>query len=256
MMSGVVALHAAPSVLAPPPPPQQQRRDGETKFVPGVPCETCTDLRAAITKVVREKEEAIKDQKESFQKQLAEIATNRKRLEEERIKTLRQRIRKDLEKEMEDVRRSWKTESTVAVEEARQEEQNRAEREQEREIRAVKEAAEIYYKERMKEAVSEAIAEERRQSELLRESLKKRHEEELKSFQDKICTVQEQLKCVIRNKEDYACQFKELQLNYKRFIDLTDSALHSDYLLRLIRLGKPPGFAHCAVQTEMDGDSL
>ncbi|XP_069623532.1 uncharacterized protein PF3D7_1120000-like isoform X2 [Ranitomeya imitator] len=247
------SLSSAPSVRAPRPP---QHRDGETRFVPRAACETCAKLRATITKVEQEKEEALRGQDESFQKRLAEMAINRKRLDEERIKTLRQRIRKELEDEMEEVRRSWKSESTMAVEEARQEEQKRAESEWQREIRAVKEAAELYYKERMKEAVSEAIAEEWKRSGLQRESLKRRHEEELKSFQDQICSVQQQLKCVVRDKEEYACQFKELQLNYKRFIDLTDSALHSDYLLRLIRLGKPPGYAHCAIQTEMEAASL
>ncbi|CAH2272670.1 Hypothetical predicted protein [Pelobates cultripes] len=71
-----------------------------------------------------------------------------------------------------------------------------------------------------------------------------------KEMRTRVYTVQEQLNGVIREKMDFESKFKELQLNYKRFIDLTDSALHSDYLLRLIRLGKPPGFAHCAVQTE------
>ncbi|XP_073403163.1 uncharacterized protein [Dendrobates tinctorius] len=251
-MSDVAPQHlsSAPSVRAPRPP---QHRDGETRFVPHAPCETCVKLHATITKVELEKEEAIRGQNE---KRLGEMASNRKRLDEERIKVLRQRIRKELEDEMEELRRSWKSESTMAVEEVRQEEQKRAETEWQREIRAVKEAAELYCKERMKEAVSEAITEEWKRSELQRESLKRRHEEELKSFQDKICSIQQQLKCVVRDKEEYACQFKELQLNYKRFIDLTDSALHSDYLLRLIRLGKPPGYAHCAIQTEMDAGSL
>ncbi|XP_073507104.1 uncharacterized protein [Phyllobates terribilis] len=253
-MSDVVPPHlsSAPSVCTPRPP---QRRDGENKFGPRAACETCANMCATITRIQLEKEEAIRGQNESFQKQLAEMATNRKHLEEERIKTLRQRIRKELEEEMEALRRSWKSESTVAVEDARQEEQKRAESEWQREIRAVKEAAEVYYKERMKEAVSEVIAGERKRSELQRGSLRRRQEEELKSLQDQICAVQEQLKCVVRDKEDYARQFKELQLNYKRFIDLTDSALHSDYLLKLIRLGKPPGYAHCGVQTEMEAAS-
>ncbi|KAM3927303.1 uncharacterized protein RB166_010042 [Leptodactylus fuscus] len=232
-----------------PPLPQPRHRDTDS-------CETCAKLRATIDRVEKEKEEAIRGQNESFQKQLAEISKNRKRLEEERVRTLRQRIRKELEEEMEELRRGWKTESTVAVEEACQETQKRAEMEWAREMQAVKEAAELYYRDRMKDAVSEAVAEERRQAELQTDSLKRQHEEELKSFQEKICAVQEQLKSVNREKDNFECQFKELQLNYKRFIDLTDSALHSDYLLRLIRLGKPPGYAHSAVQTDTDIDNL
>ncbi|XP_069798932.1 uncharacterized protein PF3D7_1120000-like [Dendropsophus ebraccatus] len=252
-MSDVVALRSpsAPSVSAACPPPPQ-RRAREVSCGQQVPCESCASLRATIAKVEKEKEDAIRDQNESFQRQLAEISRNRKRLDEERVKTLRQRIRKELEEEMEEVRRSWEAESTAAVEEACQETQRQAERERQRQIQAVKEAAELYYKQRMKEAVAEAVGEEQRQSQIQKDSLKRQHEEELKSFQERICTVHEQLKHVIREKSDFESQFKELQLNYKRFIDLTDSALHSDYLLRLIRLGKPPGYAHCAVQTDTD----
>ncbi|XP_056425046.1 golgin subfamily A member 6-like protein 1 isoform X2 [Hyla sarda] len=224
----------------------------ETNSGPRTPCETCASLRATIDKVEKEKEEALREQNETFQKQLEEISRNRKRLEEERLKTLRQRIRKELEEEMEELRRTWKAESTAAVEEACQETQRQAERERERQMQAVKEAAESYYKQCVKDAVAETVAEERKRSEMQKISLRRRHEEELKSFQEKICAVQEQLTCVVREKNDFESQFKELQLNYKRFIDLTDSALHSDYLLRLIRLGKPPGYAHCAIQTDED----
>ncbi|XP_066446188.1 coiled-coil domain-containing protein 91 [Eleutherodactylus coqui] len=251
-MSDVVHLRLPPAPSIRP----LQRSHRETNSGQNVPCEICANLRATIDKIEKEKEEAIREQKESFQKQLTEISKNRKHLEEERVRTLRQRIRKELEEEMKELRRDWKVESTVAVEEACQETQKRAEREQERKMQAVKEAAELYYKERLTDAVKEAVKEEQRHSELKKDLLKRQHEEELKSFQEQICAVEEQLKRVIREKDDFACQFKELQLNYKRFIDLTDSALHSDYLLRLIRLGKPPGYAHCAVQTDMDLPSL
>ncbi|XP_072006037.1 uncharacterized protein [Engystomops pustulosus] len=228
----------------------------EAKFGQNVPCESCARLRATIDRVEKEKEEAIRDQNQSFQERLVEISRNRKRLEEERIRTLRQRIRKELEDEMALLRRSWEAESTVVVEEACHETQKRAELEREREIQAVKEAAESYYKAQMKDAVREAVAEERRCAELQKDALRTQHQEELKLFQERICDVQKQLKRVAREKNDFECQFQELQLNYKRFIDLTDSALHSDYLLRLIRLGKPPGYAHAAVQTDTDIASI
>ncbi|XP_044133046.1 coiled-coil domain-containing protein 91-like [Bufo gargarizans] len=255
-MSDVVHIRSpsAPFISAPRTPPQP--RDREATAAHNMPCKKCANLCATIDKVEKEKEEALRDQNESLQERLAEISRNRKHLEEERIRTLRQRIRKELEEEMEELRRSWEVESTAAVEEACQETQKRAEGEREREMQAVKEAAKLYYEECMKDAVSEAVREERRRSDLQKDVLKRQHEGELKTFQEKICAVQEQLKHVIQEKTEFECQFKELQLNYKRFIDLTDSALHSDYLLRLIRLGKPPGYAHCAVQTDMDAAAL
>ncbi|XP_063786886.1 golgin subfamily A member 6-like protein 7 [Pseudophryne corroboree] len=246
-MSAVVSSHSLPTTSKRTP---QHSDPGGSSGQHVAACETCASLRATIGRMEKEKEEALREQNESFQRQLAEIARNRQHLEEERMRMLRHRLQQEMEQEMRGLRQCWKEESTDAVLEALEEARRQAEREREREMQAAKEAAELHYKDRLKHAVAEAVAEEQRQSEQQRDSMKRQQAEELKAFQEKICAVQEQLESVIREKTDFECQFKELQLNYKRFIDLTDSALHSDYLLRLIRLGKPPGYAHCAVQTD------
>ena len=44
------------------------------------------------------------------------------------------------------------------------------------------------------------------------------------------------------------CQ--RLQCSYRQFVDLTESSLHSDYLLKLRRLGREPGYTDVAVQTD------
>ncbi|KAM9312163.1 uncharacterized protein PAF06_010077 [Gastrophryne carolinensis] len=213
-------------------------------------CEMCTSLQATIDRLRQEKEDALRVQQEGFQRQLADIAKNRRHLEEERIKILRHKLQLEMEEKMQDVCHSWTEESTEAVQEACEKVKREAEKEREKAIRAAKEEAEVYYEQRVRVAVSEALADEQRKEELQRAELRKQHAEELRSFQEKLQGVQEQLKSVICEKMDFESRFQELQLNYKRFIDLTDSALHSDYLLRLIRLGKPPGYAHCAVQTD------
>ncbi|KAM8972620.1 uncharacterized protein RCH25_018369 [Pelodytes ibericus] len=213
-------------------------------------CRECAALRELIGQLHREKEGALQSQSQAFQDQLVEIAKNRKHLEEERMTLLRHKLEQQLEERMQILHQSWKVESVEAVEEACEETRKEAERERARELQRVNETAEIHYKELMKEKVSLAVADERRMSTLHRKQLENNHKEELRDMHEKVHAVQEQLKGVIKEKMDFESKFQELQLNYKRFIDLTDSALHSDYLLRLIRLGKPPGFAHCAVQTD------
>lgn len=44
--------------------------------------------------------------------------------------------------------------------------------------------------------------------------------------------------------------FQKVQASYRRFVDLTDSSLHSDYLLKLRRLGREPGLMDTATQTD------
>ncbi|XP_072544876.1 uncharacterized protein [Salminus brasiliensis] len=43
---------------------------------------------------------------------------------------------------------------------------------------------------------------------------------------------------------------EKVQASYRQFIDLTDSSLHSDYLLKLRRLGREPGLIETATQTD------
>jgi len=44
--------------------------------------------------------------------------------------------------------------------------------------------------------------------------------------------------------------FQKVQASYMRFVDLTDSSLHSDYLLKPRRLGREPGLVDTATQTD------
>ncbi|XP_063305792.1 putative golgin subfamily A member 6-like protein 3 [Pelobates fuscus] len=229
---------------------QAFQEDISGRHSPQESCRECVALREEIQQVHLEKEKALRDQKQMFQDQLVEIAKNRKHLEEERMAMFRRKLEQEMEEKMQVLCRSWKAESVDAIEEACEETRREAERAQAQEIQRVLEEARIRYEEHEKEAVSQAVQMESRNSQLQIADLENKHREDLEVVHEKVYTVQEQLNGVIREKMDFESKFKELQLNYKRFIDLTDSALHSDYLLRLIRLGKPPGFAHCAVQTE------
>ncbi|XP_068128190.1 uncharacterized protein PF3D7_1120000-like isoform X2 [Hyperolius riggenbachi] len=185
-------------------------RDTDGLYQKGLPhCETCASLRATINQMEKDKEEALQVQQKSFQKQLADIARNRKHLEEERVAILRHKLQLEMEQSMQEIRQSWGKESTEALQEACQEVRREAETEREKAIREVKAEAELYYKERVKVAVREAVVEEQRKEEEQKEELRRQQAEELHSFKEKICTVQEQLKKVVGEKMDFESRFQE-----------------------------------------------
>ncbi|XP_018109317.2 vicilin-like seed storage protein At2g18540 [Xenopus laevis] len=163
---------------------------------------------------------------------------------------LRQELHQQREHDFQKVRQSWEAESLKAVGLAYEEGLREAETARKREVQALREEEEVRSGERLKYTLSMAAAEEQRRAEQEKEVLGQKHAEELRILEEKVTALQEQLNKVAQEKVDFECKFKELQLNYRRFIDLTDSSLHSDYLLRLIHLGKPPGYVHSAAQTD------
>ncbi|XP_053575485.1 ski oncogene-like [Bombina bombina] len=213
-------------------------------------CGRCSRLKETICHLEQEKEEALKDLRESFQRQLAETALNRRHLEEERMAQLRRTLERQTEQELQRLHQTWEAKSLAAVGAACQETRKEIERDREQEMQKMKEAAQEEFKQQLQDALSKLMLEEKRHMEEQKEVIEQKHTEELQLLQKKICDLQEQLEGVVKEKMEFECHFKELQLNYKRFIDLTESSLHSDYLLRLIRLGEPPGYAHHAVQTD------
>ncbi|KAA0723083.1 hypothetical protein E1301_Tti005202 [Triplophysa tibetana] len=62
--------------------------------------------------------------------------------------------------------------------------------------------------------------------------------------------LQDSLEQVCRERVEYEAEFKKVQASYRRFVDLTDSSLHSDYLLKLRRLGREPGLTDTSSQTD------
>ncbi|XP_031755427.1 trichohyalin-like [Xenopus tropicalis] len=239
--------------INPSPSPRHRQKDVSGHSGHALPpggCQACARLRDMITQLQQEKEKALQEQREAFQKQLAETAQSRRHLEEERLALLRQEFLQKREGDLQRVRQSWEAESVKATGLAYQEGLREAEKARERELQAWREAEEVRFGERLKGALSAAAAEGQKRAEGQKETQGQKHAEQVKLLQEKLSAVQEQLNKVTQEKTDFECKFKEIQLNYKRFIDLTDSSLHSDYLLRLIHLGKPPGYVHSATQTD------
>ncbi|XP_061089369.1 uncharacterized protein si:dkey-111f13.5 [Conger conger] len=83
-----------------------------------------------------------------------------------------------------------------------------------------------------------------------RQTLQDRHTHALNQLHVRIEQLQDRLDCVTREKMQYETEFKKVQCSYRQFVDLTDSSLHSDYLLKLRRLGREPGLTEAEVQTD------
>nr|XP_033781421.1 uncharacterized protein LOC117350859 [Geotrypetes seraphini] len=202
-------------------------------------------LFAAQTQA-QEKERALKEQEKSFVQRMENAARNRDHLEEERFVLLRQKLEQEKEEALRVERHRAELETQLAVEAAlaalRTELLGEVRQEMLRD-------AELTQGEQMKVAFLETTEERRKQEEKIA-ALEWQYAQEIQSMKDTTKELQTEVHRLTKEKMDYESAFQELQLNYKRFIDLTDSSLHSDYLLRLRHLGRPPGRAVASTQTE------
>ncbi|KAI4898358.1 hypothetical protein NFI96_000663 [Prochilodus magdalenae] len=93
----------------------------------------------------------------------------------------------------------------------------------------------------------------RLKKEMKREASMER-EKEMRVIQEqmevKLQQLQDSLVRVCGERTQYETELKKVQASYRQFIDLTDSSLHSDYLLRLRRLGREPGLLETSTQTD------
>ncbi|KAG7465299.1 hypothetical protein MATL_G00174890 [Megalops atlanticus] len=200
------------------------------------------------------KERALKQQRESLQARFTEALSARERLEAEQRQGQRVELLAQFEEQCAGLRARMEEEKELAVEEAcerlRAQLLTEAEELRDREVQAVHAQA----LERVRQCVGEAERAVRgeceREKQRDRERLQDHHNQELRQLHSRIQRLQERLDCVTREKMQYEREFKKVQCSYRQFVDLTDSSLHSDYLLRLRRLGKEPGFTEAEVQTD------
>ncbi|XP_078525110.1 uncharacterized protein LOC144798237 [Lissotriton helveticus] len=201
-----------------------------------------------------DKRRALKEQEESFTKLLEEVARNRDHLEAERLEQFRRRLERERSEVLQAQQMGFELEKQNAVRAACAELRLQVRREVEQERcrdveRALAAAAEEFQKE-LEVAIMAARDECRTQATDERSKLLHHHKLEIQALHGEIAALRQEISRLHQEKKAYEHQFQEVQLNYKRFIDLTDSSLHSDYLLRLQRLGLPPGHADVGVQTD------
>ncbi|XP_069502382.1 uncharacterized abhydrolase domain-containing protein DDB_G0269086-like [Ambystoma mexicanum] len=212
------------------------------------------ELAAAQTLAEKEKQRALKAQEESFTKMLEEVARNRDHLEVERLGQFRRKLEREQAEALKTQRMGFEAQKQEAVKAACTELRNQVRREVEQEcswkIESALAAAKVKFQKQLEAAVQVAQAECRTQADEERSRVLGCHAREIQKLQDEMAGLRHEIALLHREKKAYEWQYQEVQLNYRRFIDLTESGLHSDYLLRLRRLGLPPGHTDTGVQTD------
>ncbi|RXN21485.1 inner centromere -like protein [Labeo rohita] len=202
----------------------------------------------------KEKRTALRLQEESLQARFQEALRARDRLEAEMRRELQVELQAQFRAHCEGLRAQMEEEKVQAVGEAcrKLQEQLHKEAEETREkiIHTVREETQECVRRCVQDAERSIREECDMKAEREKRALQDKHEEEISELQNRIQQLQDSLEQACGERIQYEAEFKKVQASYRRFVDLTDSSLHSDYLLKLRRLGKEPGLMDTATQTD------
>ncbi|XP_037403009.1 trichohyalin [Pygocentrus nattereri] len=201
-----------------------------------------------------EKEKALKLQEECLRAQFQEALQARERLEAEVIQGQQAKLQVQLEAHCAGLREQMKEEKKLEVQEVcrrlKEEMKKEAAMEREKEMRVIHEQMEERVREHVLMAEQHVREECEKEARRENQNLQDRHMKEISQLQDRLQQLQDSLVRVCRERMQYETELKKVQASYRQFIDLTDSSLHSDYLLRLRRLGREPGLMETSTQTD------
>ncbi|KAK6291992.1 trichohyalin [Coregonus clupeaformis] len=211
-------------------------------------------MAVLLQRAVEDKERALKQQEECLQVCFKEALLARERLEAEQRQGERVEQQAQFEERCVGLREEMEREMRLAVKETcrrmRAEIQREVEEERLREV----ETMEAKVQENVKRLVRETEVCVRQQCEREAQKdlqiLQDRHTMELALMQSRHRQLEQGLARVTGERMRYETEFKRLQCSYRQFVDLTESSLHSDYLLKLRHLGREPGYTDAAVQTD------
>ncbi|XP_052456781.1 uncharacterized protein LOC128016335 [Carassius gibelio] len=202
----------------------------------------------------KEKHAALKLQEESLQAWFQEALQARDRLEAEMRRELQVELQAQFRAQFEGLRAQMEEDKVQAVGEACRKLQDQlhkeAEETREKIIHTVREETQECVRRCVQEAERSIREECHMEAEREKQALQDRHEEKISKLQNWIQQLQDSLEQACRERIQYEAEFKKVQASYKRFVDLTDSSLLSDYLLKLRRLGREPGLMDTATQTD------
>ncbi|XP_056318755.1 uncharacterized abhydrolase domain-containing protein DDB_G0269086 [Danio aesculapii] len=201
-----------------------------------------------------EKRAALRLQEERLRTGFEEALRARDRLEAERRLELQVELQARFRARCEGLRAQMEDEKVQAVGEACISLQNKLQKEEEETRERIIQNLHQENQECLRRCVQDT---ERRvgeecdvKAEREKRVLQDRHEEEKSELQNRLRQLQDSLEQACRERVQYEAEFKKVQASYRLFVDLTDSSLHSDYLLKLRRLGREPGLTDAATQTD------
>ncbi|XP_056606931.1 uncharacterized protein si:dkey-111f13.5 isoform X1 [Triplophysa dalaica] len=202
----------------------------------------------------KEKHTALRLQEESLRARFQEALRARDRLEAEVRLELQVELQGVFRAHCDNLRAQREEKKVQAVGEAcrklRDQLEKEAEEDRERIIQALRKENQEHVRMCVQEAVKSVCDECDMKAERERHVLQDKHAEEISELHDRLRQLQDSLEKVCRERVEYEAEFKKVQASYRRFVDLTDSSLHSDYLLKLRRLGREPGLTDTSSQTD------
>ncbi|XP_014011550.1 inner centromere protein [Salmo salar] len=207
-----------------------------------------------LQRAEEDKERSLKQQEECLQVCFKEALLARERLEAEQRQGERVEQQAQFEERCVGLREEIEREMRLAVEETcgrmRAAIQREVEEERQREVEAKEEKVQENVKRLVRETEVCVRQQCEREAQKDLQTLQDRHTVELALMQSRYRQLEQGLARVTGERMSYETEFKRLQCSYRQFVDLTESSLHSDYLLKLRRLGREPGYTDVAVQTD------
>lgn len=203
------------------------------------------ELKAALKRLREEKEEerkrALDKQKQYYERLAARIERQRDEAEEERVRELTKKMEREKEKALSDQWEECERIKKEAIEEAcialTKKLRNEFVLEKEK---AIAEALKIQ-KEKFLKREQESIERTRRECEekarLEAERVAKLHQQEIEGWTQRYLDMEKRYKQEMERRRGVTADFKELQDDYRRFMNYTDGKFHSDYMMHLRYMG-------------------
>jgi chemotaxis protein histidine kinase CheA len=185
----------------------------------------------------KEKCKALAALRQSLEELAAAVAKQRQKDEDERVEKLRREWERKMNMELEAQQLEMERKKELAVEEALDRLRTQLKKEfalaKEREIAAALANAREKFKMREQETVARVRQECQAMASTEKEQAEYRHQQEVKQLRDELTAMEEKYIEEAEHRKLVECDFKDLQDDYKRFLDNTHGRFHSDYMMRL-----------------------
>ncbi|KAK3597339.1 hypothetical protein CHS0354_034581 [Potamilus streckersoni] len=204
------------------------------------------ELKAALKRLTQEKYEektkALQNLKEYYEKREKRIEEQRDKAEEERMREVLKKFEKEKAAALATQREELECQKEIAVEEACKALSIRLHKEflceKEKAVMEALRIAEEKFKIREKEAMERVRRECEEVAKKEAERVAKLHEKHVEQLNQKYNVLEQKYMRELDHKKRVEQDFRELQDDYRRFMDYTDGKFHSDYLMRLRHLGR------------------
>ncbi|KAL4220445.1 hypothetical protein ACF0H5_020847 [Mactra antiquata] len=204
------------------------------------------ELKAALKRLKedkdQEKQKALKNQKEYYEKIQRRVEEQRNRAEEEREREL---TKKFLQEKEEALNKQWieceklKEEAiAIACEKLTRKLRYEFSIEKEQAIAEALRIAKEKYLIRERQVIEKTIRECEEKARLEAERVAKLHQQDIDRCNERYNLLERKWLREIDCRKNVEQDFRELQDDYRRFMDYTDGMFHSDYLMQLRHLGQ------------------